>query len=107
MAYELGKKYYVVCRSMSEFITYRNTKIKQLDRNNQQYRILDFVFVDTPIKLRGCRDIHGVFYGNWKQNPEIKEILETIHMNNFGGQLGPYELPESILEFYNKELKRD
>ena len=106
MAYELGKKYYVVCRCMSEFITYRNTKIKQLDRNKLHYRILDFVFVDSPLKLRGCRNIHGVFYGNWKENPNIKEILETIQVNNYdAADPGHSIFPESVRQFYHKEFR--
>ena len=38
----------------------------------------DYVIVNDPLKLRGTRDPHGVFVGNWLGRPDILEIVEDL-----------------------------
>lgn len=104
MNYENGKPFFVVCRNMSEFITYRNAKIKEYTDKKIPYRTLDFVFVGEVWHLRGHINVHGTFYGNWKLNPNIKDIIEALH---YSGRDIQFKLPESILEFYHKEFSHD
>lgn len=101
MSYQSGKPYFVICRSMSEFITYRNIKIKKLEEAGERYTSLDFIFVGDLTRIRGYRNVHGAFYGNWKLNPNIKEILETLHYMNSDTE---FQLPESIRQYYFKEF---
>lgn len=40
----------------------------------------DYVYVDSPVRLRGIQDPHGVFVGRWKERLDISEIVETLFM---------------------------
>lgn len=46
----------------------------------------DYVYLDSPLKLRGVQDPRGVFIGTWRDRPDIEELVEAlfiacIHVN--------------------------
>ena len=52
----------------------------------------DYVIVSSPDKLRGSRDPHGVFVGNWLGRPDIFDIVQalmisSIHVNPALGKI--------------------
>jgi hypothetical protein len=54
--------------------------------SNTSASMSDYVYVSSPDTLKGVRDPHGVFVGNWRDRPDIYEIVQTliwssIHVN--------------------------
>jgi hypothetical protein len=46
----------------------------------------DYVYLDSPLKLRGVQDPRGVFIGTWRDRPDIEELVDAlfiacIHVN--------------------------
>lgn len=65
-------KTFVIAGTRQEF----NAYVKSKEQNNlvgPQY-----IYVDSPIRIRGIQDPHGVFVGNWLGRPDIVEIVETL-----------------------------
>jgi hypothetical protein len=46
--------------------------------SNTSLSMSDYVYVSTADVLRGVRDPHGVFVGNWLGRPDIKKIVEAL-----------------------------
>ena len=101
MAYEYGKRFFVITRSKGEFEAYRRKAIQLCQENRQPYKIMDFVHVISVNRLKGHRNINGVFYGNWKNHPEIEQIIIELMMMN---KLDDKDIPKIIKEFYYKEF---
>lgn len=45
---------------------------------NTSLTMSHYVYVSSPDTLRGARDPHGVFVGNWMDRPDILEIVEAL-----------------------------
>ena len=45
---------------------------------DQQASTRDYAYVSSPDIIRGIRDPHGVFVGNWLGRPDILEIVQTL-----------------------------
>ncbi len=55
-------------------------------QSNKSATMSDYVYVSSPNSLKGVRDPHGVFVGNWLGRPDIFEIVEalmlaSVHVN--------------------------
>ncbi len=48
--------------------------------SNTSLSMSDYVYVSSPDSLRGTRDPHGVFVGNWLGRPDIFEIVQALMM---------------------------
>jgi hypothetical protein len=46
--------------------------------SNTSLSMSDYVYVSNADVLRGIRDPHGVFIGNWLGRPDIKQIVEAL-----------------------------
>ncbi len=60
--------------------------------SNTSASMSDYVYVSSPDSLRGVRDPHGVFVGNWLGRPDIFEIVEalmlaSVHVNPALGKI--------------------
>jgi hypothetical protein len=60
--------------------------------SNTSASMSDYVYVSSPDKLKGIRDPHGVFVGNWLGRPDILEIVEalmlaSVHVNPALGKI--------------------
>jgi len=102
MKYKYGGKIFVVTGNKAEFMVYRNKTLKEVANYGEHYRISDIIYVAQPITLKGCRDVHGVFYGNWKQHPYIIDIIHQIVICN---SATPTNLPDCIRNFYLENIK--
>lgn len=102
MKYKFGQKIFVVTGNKAEFIVYRNKTLKEVANFGKHYRISDIVYVHDPMTLKGCRDVHGVFYGNWKKHPNIIEIIHQIIICNSASTVN---LSDCIRNFYLENIK--
>ncbi len=60
--------------------------------SNTSASMSDYVYVSSPNSLKGVRDPHGVFVGNWLGRPDIFEIVEalmlaSVHVNPALGKI--------------------
>jgi hypothetical protein len=63
------ERYYVITKDSSEFLDFLSYK-SHADRARYEY-----IRIYHSDHLRGILDPHGCFYGNWKENPDIRNIL--------------------------------
>ncbi len=61
-------------------------------QSNKSATMSDYVYVSSPNSLKGVRDPHGVFVGNWLGRPDIFEIVEalmlaSVHVNPALGKI--------------------
>jgi hypothetical protein len=76
----MNEKNYVICGSSAEYDFFIREKCRQMNEKGMDASLSNFVFLTEPNQLRGIRNPHGWLYGNWKKNPKIYEILQTIVM---------------------------
>ena len=38
----------------------------------------EYVYVDSPVKIRGFAEPHGVFIGTWRERKDMEEIFQTL-----------------------------
>jgi hypothetical protein len=79
-------KIYVVAGTGEEARRWINSNIEKRAKIGMPYSLSDYVYVANADKLRGIRDPHGVFVGNWMGRADIYEIVQTliwssIHVN--------------------------
>jgi hypothetical protein len=79
-------KIYVVAGTGEEARRWINSNIEKRAKIGMPYSLSDYVYVANADKLRGIRDPHGVFVGNWLGRPDIFDIvhqlmLSSIHIN--------------------------
>lgn len=48
--------------------------------SNTSASMSDYVYVSSADTLKGIRDPHGVFVGNWLGRPDILQIVEALMM---------------------------
>lgn len=46
--------------------------------SNTSLSMSNYVYVSSPNIIRGIKDPHGVFVGNWLGRPDILEIVQTL-----------------------------
>ncbi len=72
----MNGKYYVVCGNRHEFDYFINQKALDLfGKGNDSISLSHFVYVDGADRIKGISNPTGWFYGNWKNNPKIEEIM--------------------------------
>ena len=75
----MNEKYYVVCGNYNEFSDFIHKKSIELYNQGQtSISLSHFVHVDRADKLMGVFDPIGWFYGTWKNNPNIEEIMISL-----------------------------
>lgn len=71
----MQRKMFVVAGSYAEF---RDFTVKKEREYSNQNNVPQFVYVDSPEKLRGYREVHGWFIGSWATRSNIEDIKSTI-----------------------------
>ena len=74
----MNEKIYVVAGTRWEAKGWIMQDIEKKYPNDPSVTISHYVYVDSPNKLRGLNDPHGVFIGTWRSRSDIKEIVETL-----------------------------
>ena len=75
---KMNEKIYVVAGTRWEANEWIMQDIEKKYPNDPSVTISNYVYVDSPNKLRGLNDPHGVFIGTWRSRNDIKEIVETL-----------------------------
>jgi hypothetical protein len=78
-------KIYVIAGNHNEAYAWINRKIaERISQGETLNKIGDYVYVDSPNRLRGLANPSGVFIGTWRDRPDILEIVECLvhHSNN-------------------------
>jgi hypothetical protein len=69
-------KYYVICGDYNEFSHFIHKKSLELfGTGDTSISLSHFVYVDSADRIRGISNPRGWFYGNWKNNSKIEEIM--------------------------------
>jgi len=83
-----GDKIFVVAGTLAEFKQFMHKKLDQLWKQyNEEGRMFnismsDFVYVNSIETLRGHRNIHGYFYGTFRNRPDLRDIVRFIRKTN-------------------------
>lgn len=86
----MTKTYYVVAGSYEEFKVWRDEKVQTLIKENSPEALKDllefvrFTYVFDVKVLTGVTDPKGYFYGTWRERPDIREVLEYLHIASLG-----------------------
>ena len=76
----MNDKYYVIAGNENQFRTFILRKATEMAMmGNTSITLSHFVYVSGPESLRGVRNPHGFFFGTWRKNPDIKDILLTLY----------------------------
>lgn len=80
---EMTNKTYVITCSRSYFEEYKreNTR-KRWDAGDTSASYSDYVYVWNKDTLRGLRDIHGVFVGDYRMRADLPEIIFMLDIIN-------------------------
>jgi len=72
-------KYYVVCGNYNEFNHFIQRKALELfGIGDASISLSHFVYVDSKEKIIGIHEPTGWFYGTWKNNPNIEDIMIAL-----------------------------
>jgi len=63
---------------------------------NLSLSMSDYVIIDSPTKLRGMIDPHGVFVGTWKSRADLNDIIDVLHNNSRGNNTALYKIRSDI-----------
>jgi hypothetical protein len=96
----MSEKYFVICGKYEEFVELRRRKCEELSKKGETISFSHFVYVDRPEKLKGYSDPKGFFYGTWRENPHIKDIVITLRVQYRTGQ----SLPDGVVKVMNEVL---
>jgi len=79
----MNEKIYVVAGTRWEANEWIMQDIEKKYPNNTSLTRSHYVFVDSPNKLRGLGNPHGVFIGTWRSRNDIKEVVETLLQRSY------------------------
>mgnify|MGYP003353190248 CR=1 FL=1 len=97
----MNEKYYVVCGNYNEFSDFIHNKCRELyDKGDTSISLSHFVCVDSVEKLMGVREPKGWFYGTWKNNPNIEDIMITLACSIVGSR---QQIIRNLWKEYRKE----
>ena len=83
-----GDKIFVVAGTLAEFKQFMHKKLDQLWKQyNEEGRMFNlsmsnFVYVNSLDIFAGHRNIHGYFYGSFRNRPDLKDIVRYIRLRN-------------------------
>ena len=84
----MNGKYYVVCGNYNEFSHFIQQKSLELfGQGDTSISLSNFVYLDSAEKLRGVAEPTGWFYGTWKNNPNIEDIMIALSCSLNGTRL--------------------
>lgn len=73
----------IVAGNHMEFIAYKRQKLNQALMNDDAglgMEIQAYRYVDSADKIRGMRDVTGVFIGSWRSRKDILEIVAQLRI---------------------------
>ena len=89
---------FVIAGNYNEATIWINETIKKKEKSGVWSYPSEYAYVSNVDKIRGYRNPHGVFYGTWRQRPDIKMIMEQLYISTDHTQASYYTLSKLILE---------
>jgi hypothetical protein len=77
-----SEKLFIVAGNKREYDFFIRRKADELAKTGYPISLSHFVYVSGYETLRGHRDIHGWFYGTYRQRKDIKDIVMQIRVTN-------------------------
>jgi hypothetical protein len=77
-----SEKLFVITGNRQEFEFFIRKKADDLVKTGYPISLSHFVYVTSSLTLLGHRDVHGWFYGTYRQHPDIKDIVMRIRLAN-------------------------
>lgn len=79
----MTNKIYVITGNKAQYEGYirKNTR-KRWDSGDTSSSYSDYVYVADTHTLRGLRDIHGVFVGNYRVRGDLSDITSMLDLVN-------------------------
>ena len=77
-----SEKLFIVAGTRQEYEFFIRRKADELAKTGYPISLSHFVYVSGYETLRGQRDIHGWFYGTYRQRKDIKDIVMQIRVTN-------------------------
>jgi hypothetical protein len=79
----MTNKIYVITGNKAQYEEYiRKDTRKRWNNGDTSASYSDYVYVADTHTLRGLRDIHGVFVGNYRQRTDLNEIIFMLDVVN-------------------------
>ena len=96
--YQENEMIFVIAGNHNEATFWINESIRKKQQNGVWSYPSEYTYVSDVDKIRGYRNPHGVFYGSWRQRPDIKMIMEQLYISTDHTQASYYTLSKLILE---------
>jgi len=77
-----SEKLFIVAGTWQEYTEFIRRKADELVKTGYPISLSHFVYVSCHDTLRGRRDIHGWFYGTYRQRKDLKDIVMQIRVTN-------------------------
>ena len=77
-----SEKLFIVTGTKQEYDFFIRRKADELAKTGYPISLSHFVYVSTFETLRGQRDVHGWFYGSYRQRKDLRDIVIQIRVNN-------------------------
>jgi hypothetical protein len=77
-----SEKLFIVTGNKREYDFFIRKKADDLVKDGYPISLSHFVYVSTFETLRGHRDVHGWFYGSYRQRKDLRDIVIQIRISN-------------------------
>ena len=77
-----SEKLFIVAGNRQEYDFFIRKKADELAKTGYPISLSHFVYVSNFETLRGQRDVHGWFYGSYRQRADLTEIVMQIRITN-------------------------
>jgi hypothetical protein len=77
-----SEKLYIVAGNRQEYDFFIRKKADELSKTGYPISLSHFVYVTSSLTLLGNRDVHGWFYGSYRQRKDLRDIVMQIRVSN-------------------------
>jgi hypothetical protein len=77
-----SSKLFIVTGNRQEFEFFIRKKADALVKDGYSISLSDFVYVSSSLTLLGHRNVHGWFYGSYRQRADLNDIVTQIRVTN-------------------------
>jgi hypothetical protein len=77
-----SEKLFIVAGNKREYDFFIRKKADELAKTGYPISLSHFVYVSSYQTLRGHKDVHGWFYGSYRQRADLGEIVMQIRITN-------------------------
>ncbi len=77
-----SEKLFIVAGTWQEYNEFIRRKADELSKTGYPISLSHFVYVSSYATLRGQRNVHGWFYGSYRQRTDLQDIVMQIRVTN-------------------------